>query len=211
VRQLCALSKPAMREVWGSILGEDWWHWLRGDDVAVKETKRRTIGHSHVLPPKLRTDEGAFAVLVRLLHKAAARLRKEDFSARQMVVTVRYTRDRLEGRPSAWSVKLPLGPTCRDTPTMLKIMERAWHERSPGGIPLQAAVTLLRLEPTKCVAPSLFEEDRRALRAAETMDAVNLKVGPNALYFASMHDTRESAPMRVAFTRIPDLESEMGG
>ncbi|MEM1303382.1 MAG: DNA polymerase [Planctomycetota bacterium] len=216
VRQLCALSKPALRELWGSVVGDAWWHKLRGDDVAEKETRRQTIGHSHVLPPDLRTDDGAFAVLVRLLHKAAARLRKENFSARQMEVSIRYTRDRYGGgtvheRPPDWSAKLPLGPTCRDTPTMLKAMHAAWRRRPAGGVPLQAGVTLMRIEPVVGVTAPLFEEDRRALRAAQTMDAVNLKVGPNALYFASMHDTRESAPMRIAFTRIPDLDSEMGG
>ncbi|MEM9186979.1 MAG: DNA polymerase [Planctomycetota bacterium] len=211
VRQLTGLSKPALREMWGSVIGEEWWHKLRGDDVAELETKRQTVGHSHVLPPKLRTGEGAYAVLVRLLHKAAARLRKEGFSARQMLVTIRYTRDGHDNRPAPWSVKLQLGPTCRDTPTMLKAMEQAWRTRPAGGVPLQAAVTLLRLEPVACVAPSLFEEDRRALRAAETMDAVNAKLGPNALYFASLHEAREAAPMRIAFTRIPDVDSEMGG
>lgn len=210
-RQLCALSKPALREIWGSIVGEQWWHMLRGDDVQPIETKRRTMGHSHVLPPKLRTDGGAYAVLVRLLHKAAARLRKENYSARQLVVMIRYARDEYNIRPPTWSVQLPLAPSCRDTPTMLRLMQEAWASRPPVGVPLQAGVTLLKLEPVACVAPSLFEEDRRALRAAQTMDAVNRKVGPNALYFASMHDTRESAPMRIAFTRIPDLESEMGG
>lgn len=211
VRQLCALSKPDMRAVWGSVLGEDFWHMLRGDDVRPKPTKRQTIGHSHVLPPALRTSGGAFAVLVRLLHKAAARLRREGYSARRLVVYIRYARDRYNRRPPPWAVQLPLGPTCRDTPTMLKRMGDAWRRFPLEGVPLQAGVTLLKLERVGQVAPSLFAEDRSALRAAETMDAVNLKLGPNALYFASMHDTRDSAPMRIAFTRIPDLESELGG
>ena len=41
------------------------------------------------------------------------------------------------------------------------------------------------------------------------MDSANEKFGPNTLYFASMHDTKNTAPMRIAFTSIPDVPSEM--
>ncbi|RIK59398.1 DNA polymerase, partial [candidate division KSB1 bacterium] len=75
VQQLCALSKIEMSKIWGGIIGERFWHWLRGDDLPEIATQRRTVGHSHVLPPELRNDEGAYAVAKKLVHKAAARLR----------------------------------------------------------------------------------------------------------------------------------------
>lgn len=205
VRQLCALSKPALIELWGSVVGGQWWHLLRGEEVDEQPIHRQTVGHSHVLPPKLRSDEGAWAVLVRLLHKAAARLRKMGCVARRLMVKIRYVGD----WPS-WCVKIPVN-RCGDTPTLLKAMVTAWHARPPGGLPLQAAVTLTNIEPADQTPLPLFAEDRAAWQAAQTMDAVNLKLGANALYFASMHDTRDAAPMRVAFTRIPDVETEMGG
>lgn len=204
-RQLCALSKPAMREMWSSVLGEQWWHWLRGDEVADKPTQRRTIGHSHVLPPELRTDHGCRAVLVRLLHKAAMRLRKEGYCARHLLVSIRYTGD--GGR---WSLRVPVGRT-QDTPTLLRALIQAWDHRPPGGQPLQAAITLLGLEKQACHTLPLFAEDRQALHAAQTMDKINEALGPNTLYFASMHETRQAAPLRIAFTRIPDIASELGG
>jgi len=97
-RQLCGLSRKQMIDAWQSVLGEQWWYRLRGDEpvgdgMADKATTRRTVGHSHVLPPKLRTDEGARGVLVRLLHKAAMRLRRMDYWAAQMVVALRYSGD----------------------------------------------------------------------------------------------------------------------
>lgn len=204
-RQLCALSKPAMREIWNSVLGEQWWHWLRGDEIEEKPTQRRTIGHSHVLPPDLRTECGCRSVLVRLLHKAAMRLRKEGYVARNLEVTVRYT-----GNDGRWSQRMPVGRT-QDTPTLLRALTDAWDNRPPGGIPLQAAVTLLGLERQTCRTLPLFPEDRQAAQAARTMDEVNEAIGPNTLYFASMHETREAAPLRIAFTRIPDVASELGG
>ncbi|MBX3425977.1 MAG: type VI secretion protein ImpB [Pirellulales bacterium] len=201
-RQLCGLSKQALVDAWQSVLGEQWWHWLRGDDCPERPTVRRTVGHSHVLPPELRTDDGARAVLVRLLHKAAMRLRQIGYWAKRMSVSLRYA----DGSPR-WRRTLYLG-CCQDTPTMLKALDRAWRERLRGGRPLQPAITLLDLVPAASATPSLFEEDRRALAAARAMDAANLRFGAGAVYFASMPEARAAAPLRIAFTNIPDVASE---
>lgn len=202
-RQLCGLSKKQMTDVWESVLGAKWWHQLRGDEVVEKETTRRTVGHSHVLPPKLRTEAGARGVMVRLIHKAGMRLRRLDHWAARMVVALRYT----DGWPK-WKETVYLG-RCQDTPSLLKAFERAWQNRPRGPRPLQAAVTLFDLTPSACTTPSLFVEEQRALSAAQAMDAANERFGPNTLYFASMHETRNSAPMRIAFTSIPDIPAEM--
>jgi DNA polymerase-4 len=49
-------------------------------------------------------------------------------------------------------------------------------------------------------------KDRRKLMAA--IDALNGKHGKNTVYFASAQAGLDHAPMRIAFNRIPDLESE---
>ncbi len=200
-RQLCSLSRQQMIDVWQSILGEQWWYWLRGEDYPERPTRRRTVGHSHVLPPKYRNDAGARAVLVRLLHKAGMRLRRLDYWAARMVVALSYT-----GDWPKWKETVFLG-RCQDTPTMLKALERAWEKRPLGGKPLQTSITLFDLAPGVCTAPSLFAEERRALEATQAMDAVNEKFGINALYFASMHQSRDAAPLRVAFTNIPEVDT----
>ncbi len=202
MRQLCALSRKDMVRAWGSIIGEEWWHWLRGEEVPAKPTRRRTVGHSHVLPPQLRTDEGVRAVMIRLLHKAAARLRRAGYVASRLDMTVSY----VDGWPK-WRAYVPLGG-CQDTSTLLKAFAEAWCERPMGGRPIKTSVTLSRLTPVQSVSLPLFAEDRQALRAAETLDSVNEEIGPNSLYFASMHTTRKAAPMRISFTQIPDVEFE---
>ena len=189
LRQLLGISKRQMVDAWQSILGEQWWYRLRGEEYPEKATTRRTVGHSHVLPPNLRTDEGARGVMVRLLHKSAMRLRRLNYWATRMVVGLRYT----DGWPK-WKEKVYLG-CCQDTPSILKAFERAWKNRPLGGRPFQASITLLDLTPGDSTTPSLFEEERRALAAAQTMDAANERFGPNTLYFASMHEARNSAPM----------------
>jgi len=203
-RQLCALSKRQMVDTWQSVLGEQWWHRLRGDEHAERPTQRRTLGHSHVLPPKLRDDEGVRSVFVRLLHKASARLRQIDYWAGRLVVGLSYT----DGWPK-WKATVYLGRS-QDTPTLLKAFERAWQTRPLGGKPLKPSVTLIDLTPSASTAPSLFVEERRALAAARAMDAANLQFGANKVYFASMHDARTAAPLRIAFTNIPDVVAELG-
>ena len=48
--------------------------------------------------------------------------------------------------------------------------------------------------------------DRSRLNAA--MDSINKSQGKNALYFAPAHGVLDHAPMRIAFNRIPDVETE---
>ena len=202
-RQLCGLSRRQLVEVWESVLCEHWWYRLRGEEFQEKSTKRRTLGHSHVLPPKLRNDEGVRAVFVRLLHKAAMRLRRIDYWASRLVIKLVYC----DGWPK-WKCVVYLG-RCQDTPSILKAFERAWQNRPLGGRPLHPSITLIDLTPGASVTPSLFIEERHALAAAQTMDAVNERFGANSVYFASMHEARNAAPLRIAFTNIPDVAAEI--
>ncbi len=91
VRQLCEMSAKSLSEVWGSkVLGGRWFRLLRGQEVADEPTRRQTVSHSHILPPKLRNEAGAYGVLVRLTHKAAARLRKVECWAGAVYVSVSF-------------------------------------------------------------------------------------------------------------------------
>lgn len=207
-RQLCSLSRDDMIEVWGSCVGAAWWHGLRGDDIVEQPTHRRTVSHSHVLPPALRNDEGARGVLVRLLHKAAARLRKEGYVARRLEFGVRYVGHGGE-RGGKWHARSTLAH-CGDTPTMLKALDTAWRMRGPddrAATPLKVSLVLWKLEPAATMTLPLFIEDRQASQAARTMDAVNAVFGAGSMYFASMHETRDAAPLRIAFTNIPEIEN----
>ncbi|MGC4003031.1 MAG: hypothetical protein QM811_07815 [Pirellulales bacterium] len=60
VAQMAAMTVDQLSRVWESKhLGRGWWHKLRGDDVPEPPTKRRSVGHSHVLPPELRHEDEA--------------------------------------------------------------------------------------------------------------------------------------------------------
>jgi DNA polymerase-4 len=42
----------------------------------------------------------------------------------------------------------------------------------------------------------------------ETIDKLRARYGRKVVYFGSVQDNRETAPMRISFTHIPDLELE---
>ena len=106
VEQLCALPKEQLKKLWNGVVGERWWHWLRGHDLPERPTRRQTVGHSHVLSPEFRTHDGARTVLVKLIHKAAARLRSLSYCAGKISIQLSYA-----GRKESWHASASLGST----------------------------------------------------------------------------------------------------
>ena len=198
VRRLCELSAEEMSRCWGSrVHGVRWHEQLRGADLGETRTVRRTLGHSHVLAPELRTDEGARSVMIRLMHKAAARLRHEGYRAGRVTCRVSH-----EGGP-AWERGLVLG-SCSDTPTLVGAVARLWRER-PRLRPKKVSVTLWDLTAAECSTGPLFEGQRKMEALSAAMDRINLMYRADTVYIASMHEGRRAAPGRIAFTKIPDL------
>jgi len=195
VRQLCALSEKEMHRIWQGVLGRFWWHWLRGHDLPDIPTHRRTVGHSHMLPPDLRNFTDARAVLVRLIHRAAARLRSIHYWARQMMVYVLFLPQ------GEWKSRAGLG-LCQDTLTMLETFSALW-EHCPKETPFQVGVTLFDLVANVNAPWPLFEPERRRVELARTMDILNTRYGAGTVYWGGMHGVRDSAPRRIAFTHIP--------
>jgi DNA polymerase-4 len=203
VRQMCQLTPQELSRLWGSrVLGRAWWHRLRGDDLSESPTRRRSVGHSHVLPPAFRTDAAARTVLMRLVHKAAARLRNLGHWAGSVALGVGYL------DAPGWHAGKRL-PPCRDTFTLIRAVSPLWEQKPPG-TPLRVGVTLGDLTSDANTALPLFEEDRKLLKLARAMDELNQQFGPRAVYFAEMTGAQATAPMRIAFTRIPDPHNRDG-
>lgn len=60
IGDLYKATKLKLRKAWGGVEGERMYERLRGELVYTPPTKRATLGHSHVLPLELRTDEAAY-------------------------------------------------------------------------------------------------------------------------------------------------------
>jgi DNA polymerase IV len=199
VQQLCQLTESRMKKLWGGVVGQRWWHWLRGHDLGEPPTHRSTVGNSHVLPPDLRTQEGARGVLLRLIHKAAARLRRINYWAGRMEVYVSFT-----FREAGWSGSIGLG-LCQDTLTMIEAFDDLWRWRPQGDRPTQVAVTLYNLVPDSSVSLPLFPAEQQRRDLSRAIDQLNDKFGAGTVYFGGIHRLRESAPTRISFNQIPDF------
>ena len=134
MEQIIALSPEKMREVWGSVTGERLWHLLRGSDYDDLREDQKSVGHSHVLAPEMRSDETAYAVIQKLLQKAGTRLRTMQFWAGAMELTIRYSPPPKTKTPAAPDKRL----RAFDIPERQAPQSRApdepfikfsWHER----------------------------------------------------------------------------------
>lgn len=205
--QLYAARPGEFRGLWGGVRGEQIWRLLHGEDLPYFEQKTgQTIGHGHVLPPAQRNHADALAVLHRLLQKAAMRLRQARLYASALSASIDYTDD------TRWSGELQLTET-QDTLRLTHALNDLWGKRpakSARHTPLRIGVRLTGLIDLKLHTPDLFEErtERARGKLFEAVDHLNRVLGKNSVYLGSAHGAAKDAPMRIAFTRIPEPEIE---
>jgi DNA polymerase-4 len=195
-------DKEKLHKVWGGIEGERMYDNLRGEVIYSPPTHKSQVGHSHVLAPDYRTEEKAYATIHRLLQKAAMRLRKYELLASAMYVKIKY----LNG--SRWTDEIHFTET-QDTVQFINALTTMWERKQPvHATPLKVAITLFNLSEEKSKTLELFPfgKSSQALNAA--IDKLNNIYKKNTIYFGGAHDALDSAPMRIAFTHIPDPEVE---
>ena len=225
MEQLLALDRTGMHGLWDSVWGDRLYHWLRGADTGddgapIPSEIQKSLGHSHVLGPEFRSDEGAWAVAHKLLHKASMRLRMEHFFTSSLAVTIKYaltreqmakasrlkTKQHTSGiQHTAWGMEARF-PDCQDTLSLLDILRKVWVQRPQGDLytrPFFVGITLRNLIPESEHQATLFGDPDNRAGLSATMDKLNLKYGHTTLHFAGMLPARETAPTRIAFTQIP--------
>jgi DNA polymerase-4 len=227
MEQLLALDRNGMHALWDSVWGDRLYHWLRGADAGddgapVPSEVQKSLGHSHVLGPEFRSDEGAWSVAHKLLHKAAMRLRMEHFYCGAMSVAVKYALNREQVARAAkqgaktkqhtsgiqqlsWGMEAKFREA-QDTLSLLDVLKKVWAKRPQGeeyARPFFVGVTLRELMPENEHQAGLFGEPDNRNQLSATMDKLNLKYGHSTLHFAGMLPARETAPTRIAFTQIP--------
>jgi DNA polymerase IV len=230
VEMLCNASKQKLREAWGGVEGERMYQRLRGEWVPHVETRKSSISHQHVLEPSLRTRDGSAGVLHRLLQKAAMRLRTYGMLTGNLFVKISY-RDN-----SKWVSDTDITPT-QDTIQLTNALTKALDARpdaaSPAALPrstrgrgrssessstrssgaflepMKVTVAFTKLYWAEATPEPLFGgvgPSRNKLN--EGLDKLNTKYGKNTIYMGTSWNAKNSAPMRIAFHHIPDLETD---
>ena len=206
VAKLYGATKATLRGIWGGVEGERMHGRLRGENIPLSHQEHQTVGHSHVLPPGLKTEAKSFAVLHRLLQKAATRLRSIGHYAGGLMVFVIY-RDGPE-----WSEELRCNET-QDTLTLTAALNQLWQRRPDGlrrRVPAKVGVVLNRLSPMRGHTPDLFDQEQETARERlhHAMDTLNQTFGNGSVFYGGAFGVTDNAPMRIAFTRIPTPELE---
>lgn len=218
MEDLLALDCERAGAVWGSVVGERLWHWLQGEDFETDSHEpMKSLSHQHVLAPEMRSPEKAWAVALKLLHKAALRLRTNHLWAAKIGLSIGFAVPRAQGPVSrfgaptrGWREEIKLAECC-DTPTLIAALARLWQRRPTGGAyeqPYFIGVQLGGLVPDQLHTLNLFDNTEREqgrARLQATMDALNQKYGLQTLAPATVLDAYKAAPTRIAFHSIPDL------
>jgi DNA polymerase IV len=204
VEQLCAATPSELHRAWGGIEGDRLYKKLRGEwMVAAPSQESASISHSHVLAPELRNAAGVESVLKKLLQKAAMRMRAKNLVAGRLQAKIKYL-----DRPS-WKEIVFCNDT-DDSRVLLQQLNELLAHRPSRGKPLAVSVVLWDLCERTGTTDDLFatteEQDHAPLSAL--MDSINDRFGFQRIVYASSQPAAKAAPMRIAFSRIPDLASE---
>lgn len=203
--QLYRASVPKLRKVWGGVEGERMHALLRGHEVWRPPQKTTTIGHSHVLPPHLRTPAKARSVFHKLLQKAAMRLRQGRWMACRVHLQLKY----FDGY--SWEDQMKILET-QHTRELADALDRLYARRAyPQAKPLAVGVSLSGLVPEAQQTVRLFpasEAKNEQLDAA--MDKINQQYGNGSVFWGEATEAivAEAAPMRISFTHIPHTATE---
>ena len=200
VEQLCQLSRREMASIWGGIEGERFWMNLHGMTIPEQETTRRSIGHSHILPPECRAPDKALSVVHKLTQKASIRLRKEGYLAGSLHLHLKY----LHG--NGWAAEMRFEHS-DDSLQFAKVVRLLWKKRPNHLSPLlQVGMTLNHLLEQTNYSPSLFSQvNPSGQRLNKALDTIRDKHGVKSIFLGSEKDGWSAAPMRISFTDIPDV------
>jgi DNA polymerase-4 len=216
---LLSLDCDRAGHLWGSVWGERFFHWIRGEDFEMSEHDHlKSLSHQHVLAPDMRTKEGAWAVAHKLLHKAAMRLRSGGLWAGNIGLAVGFAVPRSENAPVSrfgvpsrgWHGEIKLSE-CQDNQTLIAALRKLWQSQPDGAEyahPFFVGVQLGGLVPNRLHTLSLFDSldsERSRARLLAAMDGLNQKYGLSTLAPATMLSAYRAAPTRIAFHSIPEL------
>jgi DNA polymerase-4 len=205
VRDLNSASYEDLERATGSVVGKRWWFMIRGSQEAdyggEVEATRQSVGHSHVLPPVMRTRDGACQVLLRLLSKALRRMRSYGQAAASLNLYVQFTRQSGRGGPARnWGTHIARSHADDDITWFRAVRERLRDvpECTPDSVPLLVGVSLGGLRAYRDVTLSMFDRTTKLHALSEAVDRLNVRF-PGGVDLASVYWLREQAPDRIAF------------
>ena len=205
VQDFWNISAKHARAIWGNVEGERMWAQLHGHRIERPATTRRMFGHSRVLSGEFKDPKRAVDCLRLLTVKAANRLRRENYTAAAMSVSLR-TQDKLR-----WTGETQFSP-CRDDHSFLKHMHRLYDRGLVEMRPRRLAGVYVMLHnialPTERGRDLFEDQDTRDWDTlTDVMDSFNRKEKKAVIHLGPRHKIPGGyAGAKIAFGRVPDAE-----
>ncbi|MDA8707888.1 type VI secretion protein ImpB [Hellea sp.] len=199
------ISAKHARAIWGSVEGERMWAQLHGHRVERPPTTRRMFGHSRVLSGEFKDPKRAVDCLRLLTVKAANRLRRENYTAGAMSVSLR-----LQDK-QRWTGETQFAP-CRDDHSFLKHMHKLYDRGLAEMQPKRLAGVYVMLHkialPTERGRDLFEDQDTRDWDTlTDVMDSFNRKEKKAVIHLGPRHKIPGGyAGAKIAFGRVPDAE-----
>lgn len=221
MQDLWDMSAKNMRRTWNNVAGENFWYMLHGYQVEEKGVKKKTIGHSHVLGPDFRPVLKAKQVAVRLLLKAASRLRRMEYYTQDLCLTYKIE--------DSFKVKAQSNfAMAKDNTTLIKELEQLWDvlllEYSPNRIK-KISISFNNLIRENTDQLDLFADNKNVTddssdpigqavtkikkqeKLSKIMDTLNTKFGRDTIVMGGApREMAKFSSQKIAFTRIPDKD-----
>ena len=204
VAQLWALSPSRLRQIWGGVMGENFWYALHGTDPPDSETVRSSISHSHVLPAELRGLEAARGVARRLTAKCGSRLRRMGYKTTGLNLSLRGMKGKAQAETRFTATS--------DSFRLLQTMDDLWvtcATRLTEGKVRKIGVTCLQMVSADA-PPDLFgwtpdaHEDSRHMKLLAALDGLNQRFGKDAITIGPRTKLHDFVGAKIAFNRIPE-------
>ena len=103
----------------------------------------------------------------------------------------------------------------------MRLLDKLWRDRPEPRRPLlKVGVVLTRLCEHGNYTPQLFDavadatsgndatDTAKHQRLDATLDKLRARFGRKVVYFGSVQESRDSAPMRIAFSHVPEPDVE---
>ncbi|MDO8513073.1 MAG: hypothetical protein Q7S37_01045 [bacterium] len=175
------------------IMGKVWYYRLRGFEIEQLAQETKTIGHSHVLPPELRSQKGAEKVIIKLIEKIGYRLRQGGYWATYLSLGIGYLGH------LHWHKVKKISP-CNNNRQLIKFA-LDFFAQSPTQKPFSIYLTTGGLIKNHIQSISLFDNFRKSDYLSRAMDKINDKYGATTIQSAALAGTSSVAPDRIPFGR----------
>lgn len=163
IDDLYSFDELSLKKAWGSIIGQRWWHMIRGSlqcdyGLSTGDTPK-SFGHTHVLPPQKRDDSGSFEVFESLLYKAIDRLHKHRVGAKRITIYLSWRNTESKKR-GTFKKSSPIAIASHDFKYWTQIALELWNSLPKldlVSIPLLVGVRFTRIVKNDDINLQLFD------------------------------------------------------